>query len=619
MSLLINVSSHIVAAGAEKTDTATSAEAGSEKSDSWGNWKLDSLQGGSSSAWSFPWGEEAEQKKEEEEVSIVQNKTAEEIRTEVLKAAKERSKAKAKSNQDKTKIEGLETGLLDSANDSNEYLSKSGVDISQTDTDVTILSDDKQPASEGEVESNAKLRTESAQHVIGESDIVTELQDSGPVMKEYSEISEDITKPDIDDTQVQTLEVKEVSEGSVKVISSTEDFTSVSLSAIDSEMSLVDPQDEKNDTFDQDHFSNEVVTDASSSEIVEHEAVEVVSNASALQEDFTVQTEENVSEKHDIESPGLFDVNDDISSSDQDILEYDKISSDEDMVKVSQSDTTEITSDNLHEKVNDEVNLSTLDESEIVNVSAQEENEVETMREMSEEPSGDKSIEVNTDVIVEPDLDEKPVLETFANLVQMRNSDSELSMNKLDSSVDTGTSEETVIDQFVNTDGSEITDTEDVFMSNPGDTALDSSFPDDNLNESCDMFDDSRNLDDKADVSPAHSFVKYMLDEVLDEGKHDDSSECHSAEKSDGSRSINSNHESGDEIDTTTSSDIEIISLPTPNGENKMVSLQNVLITLTMSAYHISKKDFRCLLITSAVYLYDHKLKHIIVNALLRK
>jgi len=617
--LLTNVSSHIVAAGAEKTDTATSAEAGSEKSDSWGNWKLDSLQGGSSSAWSFPWGEEAEQKKEEEEVSIVQNKTAEEIRTEVLKAAKERSKAKAKSNQDKTKIEGLETGLLDSANDSNEYLSKSGVDISQTDTDVTILSDDKQPASEGEVESNFKLRTESAHHVIGESDIVTELQDSGPVMKEYSEISEDITKPDIDDTQVQTLEVKEVSEGSVKVISSTEDFTSVSLSAIDSEMSLVDPQDEKNDTFDQDHFSNEVVTDASSSEIVEHEAVEVVSNASALQEDFTVQTEENVSEKHDIESPGLFDVNDDISSSDQDILEYDKISSDEDMVKVSQSDTTEITSDNLHEKVNDEVNLSTLDESEIVNVSAQEENEVETMREMSEEPSGDKSIEVNTDVIVEPDLDEKPVLEIFANLVQMRNSDSELSMNKLDSSVDTGTSEETVIDQFVNTDGSEITDTEDVFMSNPGDTALDSSFPDDNLNESCDMFDDSRNLDDKADVSPAHSFVKYMLDEVLDEGKHDDSSECHSAEKSDGSRSINSNHESGDEIDTTTSSDIEIISLPTPNGENKMVSLQNVLITLTMSAYHISKKDFRCLLITSAVYLYDHKLKHIIVNALLRK
>ena len=607
MSLLINVSSHIVAAGAEKTDTATSAEAGSEKSDSWGNWKLDSLQGGSSSAWSFPWGEEAEQKKEEEEVSIVQNKTAEEIRTEVLKAAKERSKAKAKSNQDKTKIEGLETGLLDSANDSNEYLSKSGVDISQTDTDATILSDNKQPASEGEVESNAKLRTESAQHVIGESDIVTELQDSGPVMKEYSEISEDITKPDFDDTQVQTLEVKEY-EGSMKVISSTEDFTSVSLSAIDSEMSLVDPQDEKNDKFDQDHFSNEVVTDASSSEIVEHEAVEVVSNASAIQEDFTVQTEENVSEKHDVESLGLFDVNDDISSSDQDILEYDKISSDEDMVKVSQSDTTEITSDNLHEKVNDEVNLSTLDESEIVNVSAQEENEVETMREMSEEPSGDKSIEVNTDVIVEPDLDEKPVLETFANLVQMRNSDSELSMNKLDSSVDTGTSEETVIDQFVNTDGSEITDTEDVFMSNPGDTALDSSFPDDNLNEPCDMFDDSRNLDDKADVSPAHSFVKYMLDEVLDEGKHDDSSECHSAEKSDGSRSINSNHESGDEIDTTTSSDIEIISLPTPNGENKMVSLQNVLITLTMSAYHISKKGFRCLLITSAVYLYDHKL-----------
>ncbi|WAQ97529.1 TMF1-like protein [Mya arenaria] len=83
------------------------------------------------------------------------------------------------------------------------------------------------------------------------------------------------------------------------------------------------------------------------------------------------------------------------------------------------------------------------------------------------------------------------------------------------------------------------------------------------------MAKDSENGKNKGDISPAHSFVKCMLEDVMDEGKQDDNSDSHSTEKSEGSRSIYSNQESGDEVDTNTSSDIEIISLPTPNGENR--------------------------------------------------
>lgn len=71
------------------------------------------------------------------------------------------------------------------------------------------------------------------------------------------------------------------------------------------------------------------------------------------------------------------------------------------------------------------------------------------------------------------------------------------------------------------------------------------------------------------DLSPAHSFVKCMFEDG--EGRPDDGCDSQSTEKSESSRSAHSSHESGDEVDTTTSSDIEIISLPTPNGENKQV------------------------------------------------
>ena len=91
---------------------------------------------------------------------------------------------------------------------------------------------------------------------------------------------------------------------------------------------------------------------------------------------------------------------------------------------------------------------------------------------------------------------------------------------------------------------------------------------------SVDETSDGSDSNEKSDLSPANSFVKCSLEDAMEDSKGDDNSDNHSAtEKSDGSsRSIHSGHESADEIDTTTSSDIEIISLPTPNGENRQVN-----------------------------------------------
>ncbi|CAG5130326.1 unnamed protein product [Candidula unifasciata] len=79
--------------------------------------------------------------------------------------------------------------------------------------------------------------------------------------------------------------------------------------------------------------------------------------------------------------------------------------------------------------------------------------------------------------------------------------------------------------------------------------------------------------------SLSSSYVKCMIEEAMEDfNKTEDSgSDNHSSgEKSESSKidselekSIYSGHESSDEIETTTSSDIEIISAPTPNGDNK--------------------------------------------------
>ena len=100
---------------------------------------------------------------------------------------------------------------------------------------------------------------------------------------------------------------------------------------------------------------------------------------------------------------------------------------------------------------------------------------------------------------------------------------------------------------------------------------------------------DGSDLGEKAELSPANSFVKCTLEDAMEESKGEDNSDSHSGtEKSDGSRSIHSGHESADEIDTTTSSDIEIISLPTPNGENRLVRF---MIMFVQSYMYISMEE----------------------------
>ena len=71
-------------------------------------------------------------------------------------------------------------------------------------------------------------------------------------------------------------------------------------------------------------------------------------------------------------------------------------------------------------------------------------------------------------------------------------------------------------------------------------------------------------------------YVKNMLEEAMVESlKESDSHSDRSSDKSSDmvriESGMNSGHTSGDEIDTTTSSDIEIISTPTPNGEYKIM------------------------------------------------
>ncbi|XP_076075300.1 uncharacterized protein LOC143046160 isoform X1 [Mytilus galloprovincialis] len=87
-------------------------------------------------------------------------------------------------------------------------------------------------------------------------------------------------------------------------------------------------------------------------------------------------------------------------------------------------------------------------------------------------------------------------------------------------------------------------------------------------------------------VSPSSSYVKCMIEEAMVDNMkmEDNSSDGHSVGKSECSRSTGG-HESGDEVDTTTSSDIEIISTPTSNGENnKFIDLSPLKIALQKTA-----------------------------------
>ena len=96
---------------------------------------------------------------------------------------------------------------------------------------------------------------------------------------------------------------------------------------------------------------------------------------------------------------------------------------------------------------------------------------------------------------------------------------------------------------------------------------------------------EKENESDQIKLSPEHAgasslassgYVKNMIEEAMVESlKESDSHSDRSSDKSSDmvriESGMNSGHTSGDEIDTTTSSDIEIISTPTPNGEYRLM------------------------------------------------
>ena len=154
--------------------------------------------------------------------------------------------------------------------------------------------------------------------------------------------------------------------------------------------------------------------------------------------------------------------------------------------------------------------------------------------------------------------------------------------SKLDNSMDTctsGTSDDTVVDPKIKLEEDEeddITLDEDVKSH-------------ENVEVGSNEEDGIKTTDSIYSDSSGSSYVKCMIEEAMtDNGRLEDAnSDSHSmgGEKSECSRS-NGGNESGDDIDTTTSSDIEIISTPNSNnGEcQKMVDLSPLKIALQKTA-----------------------------------
>lgn len=516
----------------------------------------------------------------------MQDKTAEEIKSEVLKAAKERSKAKAKLFPDKTNREKLSPSASDSdIKSEDDFVTSSSIQINvleqksnvSTQSGDSVEKDCLKTDYDTLDESASRHESDSVSQQDIEEDTFSGVSKNATLLSENFGINSNFMDSDTEFSQQK--QENEDSDRCVNVVVSTDSFTDVSLSVIEQDSGNTDSYC-VNDTLpykcdnegslidDKQPDGKDTVTDKTT---IEHEDMSKVKVAEET------GSEPKISESDPIEIP--VDELVDISSSDPEILDCDKVSSDEDLVKVSQQEAAESQAQSVQGREDSEITIT--------NTSTKDEPHVET-----EESSTVLEEIANISEHSESSSTQKEILEPAEHSVSesvtpIKSSDSESSVNRLDTSADTCTSEDTVIEQVVNPDGSDDTigfRMANVSLERPEESNLDKPYvmtseleeSDERLEDTHSLSDDdSGKFDEKVDVSPAHSFVKCMLEDVFDEGKQDDSSESHSAEKSDGSRSINSNHESGDEIDTTTSSDIEIISLPTPNGDNRMVRLMS--------------------------------------------
>ncbi|XP_052782552.1 TATA element modulatory factor-like isoform X1 [Mya arenaria] len=567
----------------------------------WSSWGSPAEGSSGASAWSLPWVTGTHESQAESGETLVKEKTAEEIKTEVLKAAKERTKAKAKLFPKKD-IKSVEKDpsnsaeikpVTDAVKDSGEHVSLELLSDVSDSKDVnpivneTLLSDND--ASQSEYEMKTSFRAPTAHESVF-------LVGSGFQEISESEANDSDTAHDISTEVAQGHDISETG-GKLVELQADED-TSVELSAIsnvevneEETLTLVPDTSVPNEDQATDVVAN-IGQVQSLSELSETDSdkepygtdisssVEIVSRTDIPSENIVVE-ESSASEPELIECDKSGEESEDTACINPARIGYeDELQVEEDVKIV--ADNSNVYDESAHVNVETEIKNKVFE-----GISSENLNSVELSN--SEEMNSDQS--------------------NFGF-----HSDSEVSMSKLDTSVETCTSEETLIEQSsapgdsddksseissrtINFDHGK-TESEhgaehskqlllnqlhvDIRDAGFDDELADTVATSDNQTEMQDveesaedhdfrdvMAKDSENGKNKGDISPAHSFVKCMLEDVMDEGKQDDNSDSHSTEKSEGSRSIYSNQESGDEVDTNTSSDIEIISLPTPNGENR--------------------------------------------------
>ncbi|KAL4239218.1 TATA element modulatory factor 1 [Mactra antiquata] len=607
-------------AGAATGGTLPTSEAekntNKEKGSVWGGWMAETSESGSDnkSAWSFPWGGNVESAEPESQTEFfVQEKTAEEIKSEVLKAAKERTKAKSKLFPQKSKSESPKP------EEKSDAVVKHSEKEEERDRNVVL---DSGVVSE---ESNMKNKTDLEELSLvseGKMDIKTDdyhlpkVSDSPDISESDSKVAE-LT---VDDT-------KDVDEGIMPRNSSltesdfqevTEDNLEPSDKLLVKSMEVKDTgeltESDENDQNVYQKKQSETSSDNAKSEWDIHldKVTEVTDSPEPLQSESSKDDSkllEVVEESKDVESAETNQEemirnlsSGDISSSvefinDKDIIATENMVTPEDDSIVSQtynSDPELLDFDKEKDGIDNETKPPDNEKT-----SVECESEIENITGIGLQMGGmtetDLCDKIESDFLLKTDTKVIGSLETSADTgllevtKSLASSDSESSMNKLDSSMDTCASGDTIVEQMNNVINKE--DEIKVTVPDQGvfteltvdvdcgltDKELDLANVDTSTHADTSPASDYRPETDvtdgdleKTNISPAHSFVKCMLDDVTEEGKHrDDNSD---SQKSEGSRSVYSNQESGDEVDTTTSSDIEIISLPTPNGENRQGS-----------------------------------------------
>ena len=574
----------------------------------------------------------------------------------MLKAAKERTKAKSKLFPKKTQKEeqSSETGNI-SETSSVKSLEETAEEAPRSDNTESV---DKSaaPVVLSESDSNKSERLQQSVTVIakdtkGVSGCVKDDENSA-----NSVISKDTSLLEVQDahSEVQTIDSVaklEVSESQTFTTSLTGSFLSSS-GDIDNDAETVSCDTEKDSSFQEltvdtgaifdnsSEFQNldrsssgsdllqisdskvEVLLEASSesrTEVPLKTEEEITTGVKVKDETSTVEDKSNLDELScDVSSSVEFITEKDIPDVENDNTDEQSDSTADEVVKTASESLSEVDELETDHQVTD-AGASQSDTFSVI-----DKDKSGSDLKISEETNSASSEQVDNDSVTDT-VKELVIQESESSFVNLNQhelagrSESESSINTLDVSLDTCTSEETVVDEGLSSSGTsesmkvketigtsevsniesethkqlddspdsssehgELKDTEqtvDVIVNTesiesqiiPSEEPIKSSGE---LTLMVEETSDGSDLGERTELSPANSFVKCTLEDAMEESKGDDNSDNHSGtEKSDGSRSIHSGHESADEIDTTTSSDIEIISLPTPNGENRQVRI----------------------------------------------